>query len=71
MPFIESIDTSNPVMAALEGMEYKDYGLLTKPTVNMNMAFEWENFDLVEYALDKMGLVESNVKKFKKINNLE
>ena len=26
--------------------------------------------ELLEYALDKMDLVESNVKKFKKINNL-
>ena len=70
MPFIESIDTSNPIMAALEGTEYQDYGLLSKPVVNMNLVFEWENFEQVEYAMDKIDLVENNVKKFKKINNL-
>ena len=70
MPFIESIDTLNPIMAALEGTEYQDYGLLSKPVVNMNLVFEWENFDQVEYAVDKIDLVENNVKKFKAINNL-
>ena len=70
IPFIESLDTSNPVMAALEGIEYKDYGLLSKPTLNMNMVMEWENFEKTEYAIDKINLIEINVNKFKKINNL-
>jgi len=29
--YIESIDTSNPIMAALEGIGYDEFGLLTKP----------------------------------------
>ena len=33
---IESIDTSNPVMAALEGTWYEDHGLNSKPKANMN-----------------------------------
>ena len=39
-PQIESIDTSNPVMAALEGMQYSDYGLSIKPKANMNEHFD-------------------------------
>ena len=30
MPFIESIDTSNPVIHGLAGVKYKDYGLNEK-----------------------------------------
>ena len=33
---IESIDTSNPVMAALEGIRYTNAGLTEKPKANMN-----------------------------------
>jgi len=37
--FIESIDTSNPVMAALEEMWYTEAGLDTKPKANINDYF--------------------------------
>ena len=37
--FIESIDTSNPVMAALEEMWYTEAGLTEKPKANMNDYF--------------------------------
>jgi len=37
--FIESIDTSNPVMAALEEMWYTEAGLDRKPKANMNDYF--------------------------------
>ena len=36
---IESIDTSNPVMAALEGIRYTNAGLTEKPKANMNDYF--------------------------------
>ncbi len=36
--FIESIDTSNPVMAALEGIRYTNSGLIEKPK-----ALCWKN----------------------------
>ena len=36
MPFIETIDTSNPVMAALDGVKYTVNGLTEKPKANMN-----------------------------------
>jgi len=63
-PQIESIDTSNPVMAALEGIKYKEHGLNSKPKANMN-----DHFDM-EYGELDYNMVSYNVKKFRKINNL-
>jgi hypothetical protein len=63
-PQIESIDTSNPVMSALEGVEYKSYGLNTKPTANINNYFDME---LDEIGISRVGY---NVNKFREINNL-
>ena len=61
---IESIDTSNPVMAALEDIQYQNYGLHKKPKANMNDYFYMLNdqvdFDLLDY----------NLNMFRKINNL-
>ena len=59
---IVSIDTSNPVMAALEGIEYNDHGLDNKPKANMNDHFNLK-FEEIEY-----GSVLFNVNKFRKIN---
>jgi hypothetical protein len=39
MPFIETIDTSNPIMAALDGIKYTSNGLTEKPKANMNDYF--------------------------------
>jgi len=64
-PQIDSIDTSNPVMAALEGIKYKEHGLNYKPKANMNDHFDME-FDELDY-----NMVSYNVKKFRKINNLK
>jgi hypothetical protein len=61
---IESIDTSNPVMAALEGIRYRNSGLKTKPIANMNNYF---NVNAMDINLD---LLYYNVNKFKSINNL-
>jgi hypothetical protein len=64
MPFIESIDTSNPIMAAISEMSYTKMGLYMKPMANMNkyqdVSLDFVNEDLVEY----------NVEMFKKINGL-
>jgi len=61
---IESIDTSNPVMAAIGEMPYTNMGLSSKPLANMNkyqdVSLEFVNEDLVEY----------NVEMFRKINGL-
>ena len=61
---VESIDTSNPVMATLEDIQYKKHGLYKKPKANMNDFFYMLNdqvdFDLLDY----------NLKMFRKVNNL-
>ena len=61
---IESIDTSNPVMAALEDVQYKNYGLYKKPKANMNDYFYMLN-NQVDY-----DLLDYNLAMFRKINNL-
>jgi hypothetical protein len=62
--FIESIDTSNPVMAALEGMRYSNSGLTEKPKANMNDYFFMLS-DQVDYEL-----LSHNILKFREINDL-
>jgi hypothetical protein len=61
---IESIDTSNPIMAALEGEAYNFYGLTDKPKANMN---DYQDIDTENVDLD---LVDNNVEMFRLINNL-
>ena len=61
---IESIDTSNPVMAALEGITYLDTGLETKPKANINDFFYMES-DRIDY-----NQLDYNLTKFKQINNI-
>jgi hypothetical protein len=62
--FIESIDTSNPVMAALEGLRYTNSGLIEKPKANMNDYFFMLS-DQVDYEL-----LSHNILKFREINDL-
>lgn len=60
MPFIESIDTSNPIMAAIDGVYYSNY-MHDKPKANMNNSFEID-FDSIDiYA------AYHNVNEFKKL----
>ena len=61
---IESIDTSNPVMAALEGTRYNTWGLDEKPKANMNDYFYMLG-DQVNWEL-----VTDNLTKFRYINDL-
>ena len=61
---IESIDTSNPVMAALESTRYNVWGLGSKPKANMNDYY---------YMLDNevnWDLLTDNLTKFRYINDL-
>jgi len=61
---IESIDTSNPVMAAIEKILYEPHGLYSKPKVNMNQAQGILMGDIdVDYYHHNMDM-------FKLINNL-
>ena len=62
--FIESIDTSNPVMASLEGIRYSNSGLDSKPKANMNDYFYMLG-DQVDYELLSYNLI-----KFREINDL-
>jgi len=62
--FIESIDTSNPVMAAVENSVYDGFGLTEKPKANMNSVFS-KSLEEIDW-----DLVMHNIQKFKQINNL-
>ena len=62
---IESLDTSNPIMAGREGIKYKAGGLEGKPKVKIDevidKTFDRETLDIINY----------NVVKFREINNLD
>ena len=62
--FIESIDTSNPVMAALEGTLYDKSGLLEKPKANMNDHFN------VKFKDINYGDILHNTTLFREINGI-
>lgn len=61
---IESIDTSNPIMAAIDETAYDERGLYKKPIANMNNFQNMNLEDLNQY------LVYWNVKRFREINEL-
>lgn len=61
---IESIDTSNPVMAGIENTFYSNFGLHIKPKANMN------NFQDIEERDINIDLIKYNILKFRKINGL-
>ena len=63
-PQIESIDTSNPIMAALEGISYTKSGLIEKPIANMNTHFD------IEPKKINYNKILKNVKRFRTINGL-
>lgn len=64
MPFIESIDTSNPIMAAIDGLEYGLDGLLNKPKTKID---EVLNMDI---EMINLQLLMHNIDMFKNINGL-
>lgn len=64
MPFIESIDTSNPIMAAIDGMRYDFNGLINKPKIKIDEAL---NMDLEMIDLE---LLLHNIGMFRIINGL-
>jgi len=61
---IESIDTSNPVMAALERERYNLFGLNKKPKANMN-----DYYYMLEEEVN-WDLLTDNLTKFRYINDL-
>lgn len=64
MPFIESIDTSNPVMATLDNIEYSGFGLSIKPKSCMN--------DNLHIKIEDINtpLLNRNIQLFKLTNDL-
>lgn len=59
MSFIETLDTSNPIMATLDGIQYGRNGLTEKPKSNMN-----DNF----YTIDiDYNLLDWNLRMFRKL----
>lgn len=61
---IESLDTSNPVMSALNGIPYTSAGLFEKPKANLNNDFTI-SIDKIDFSL-----IVENCRMFRKINNL-
>jgi len=66
---IESIDTSNPVMLALEGKSYGvwgygEIGIDFKPLSNMNNSFDKNKLEI------DLNLVKNNILTFKLMNKL-
>jgi hypothetical protein len=59
MPFIETIDTSNPIMATLDGIRYNHLGIHDKPKANMNDHFYTDKIDY--------ELLDYNIETFKKL----
>ncbi len=63
-PFIESCDTSNPIMATIDNLVYNGIGLYNKPKANMNDAFN------ISIEKINLTLLDHNVKMFRIINNI-
>ena len=63
-PFIESIDTSNPIIHGLKGMRYSEGGLLHKDKEKID-----ENFIQPISPKQKEDVLH-NVKMFRKMNQL-
>jgi hypothetical protein len=61
---IESIDTSNPIMAAIGEIPYTNMGLYAKPLANMN---KYQDISLDHLNEDLVGY---NVEMFREINRL-
>lgn len=61
--WIKSIDTSNPVMAAIDGIRYEEHGLLTKPLATFDKSYHMKKSDI------DMELLHYNCKVFRNIVN--
>ena len=63
-PFIETIDTSNPIIHGLEGIRYSEGGLLQKSNQKIDKDFTQE------VTLKQKEDILYNVEMFRKINNI-
>ena len=67
MPFIETIDTSNPIMAGIEKTKYNVWGLDEKPKTRIDDVMEMSTEDLNR----KWVTIYNNIMDFKLINNIK
>jgi hypothetical protein len=67
MPFIETIDTSNPIMAGIENTKYNVWGLDKKPTTRIDDVMEMSSEELNR----KWSYIYNNIMDFKLINNIK
>jgi len=67
MPFIETIDTSNPIMAGIEGIKYNVWGLDEKPKTRIDDVMEISMEDINR----KWSYIYNNIMDFKLINNIK
>ena len=65
MKFIETIDTSNPIMAAMEGTLYTNQGLDEKPITKIDHVMN-KHVKLIDWVK-----IHTNVNKFREINQLQ
>ena len=56
--YINSVDTSSPIINGILGITYEEYGLLTKPTNKIEEFFE-DSLD------EQIGNITFNINKFK------
>ncbi len=67
---IESIDTSNPVMAAIENDRYHQFGLFNKPLANMNSKQDVKLEDIAYNQELFFSVLNHNLYMFRHINSL-
>ena len=67
---IESIDTSNPVMAAIENDRYHQFGLFNKPLANMNSKQDVKLEDIAYNQELFFSVLNHNLYMFRHINAL-
>ena len=58
-PFIESVDTSNPIIHGLQGVKYNSLGLLTKSSTKIDQIEE-------ELTTERLYDINHNITQFKK-----
>lgn len=61
--WVWSLDTSNPIMAAIDGSRYTDMGLFQKPKATFDSVYDMKESDI------NMELLYYNVNKFKELVN--
>jgi hypothetical protein len=67
MSFIETIDTSNPIMAGIEDIKYNVWGLDEKPKTRIDDVMDMSMEDISR----KWSTIYNNIMDFKLINNIK